>query len=181
MRRIAHEENGVTLIELLLVLAISSLLIGIATMILMSSLTAFDRLTADREVRNEANYITMVINDALKNTESVEILDHPADPKNITHFLSKEVIKEIVNGQEVERYKTIEIEIAGNDLDGYNLYLTVNDNGTIDGKKQVNREAFSVKGSYFWLDSSSLQGLIRVEKEGSLAKPLYVYLSHKTS
>lgn len=176
-----RDEKGVTLIELLLVLAISGLLIGLTATILMSSLMAFDRLTADREVRNEANYITMVLNDALKNTESVDIINDPADPKKITHFLSREVIKEMKGGQEEQRLKETEIEIVENAQEGSDLFLTVHENGESLPRKKVNRDLFSIEGSYFWMDASSLQGYIRVEKKGSTAKPLYVYLSQKIS
>ncbi|CCQ97432.1 putative Predicted protein [[Clostridium] ultunense Esp] len=164
-----ENEEGVTLVELLVVLAISSLLIGIVTMILLSSLMAFDRLTSDTELRNESNFITTVLNQTLKNVDKVEILDQPADPNRIYHFQATEVVKKV---DQTEEDRSQEIYITGDDATGYNLFI---------GGKRINKEGYSLKGSYFWIGDGELKGMIQVEKIGSLAKPLYVYLSHPIS
>lgn len=160
-------EQGITLVELLVVLAISSLIIGIVTMILLSSLTAFNRLTEERELRNEANYITTVLNNALKNVESVEILEtkpktDPNDPDQVVHLR--------VNG----KTKTVEIWAPGNADAGNNLLLKIDNNE----RKQINDLNYTLSGTYFWVGEGALKGVIQVSKINGTPKPLYIYLSY---
>lgn len=164
-------EQGITLVELLVVLAISSLIIGIVTMILLSSLTAFNRLTEERELRNEANYITMVLNNALKNVESVEILEiksktNPNEPDQIVHLR--------VHGNVNGKTKTVEIWAPGNADAGNNLLFKVDNNE----REQINNQNYTLSGTYFWVGEGALKGVIQVSKINGTPKPLYIYLSH---
>ncbi|MFD1018923.1 prepilin-type N-terminal cleavage/methylation domain-containing protein [Thalassobacillus hwangdonensis] len=80
-----HNERGLTLVELLAVLALSTVVILIAYNLLFSTMGSIDRSSAQTKMRNEAALILYQFDEAMLNVDSIEI-DGGGTPDRFTQF-----------------------------------------------------------------------------------------------
>jgi prepilin-type N-terminal cleavage/methylation domain-containing protein len=136
-------EKGLTLVELLVVLAISSAFIIIAFSILASMSKAADKSMNDTLVRNETIYISQQLDKAMDNVDTAEISGSQQADGSFKAFNAVDKrMKETSPGLFEEAPINTLIQISGNDF-------------TIGGKK-LNSEGFTAKDTVFLLKNGQL-------------------------
>ncbi|XJZ26381.1 Tfp pilus assembly protein FimT/FimU [Bacillota bacterium Lsc_1132] len=79
------DQRGITLVELLAVIAISSALLAVGYSILFSMIKSAEYSTAQTKLRNESILITQQFDQAMLNIDSIEIVGEP-DPDGKFQF-----------------------------------------------------------------------------------------------
>lgn len=140
-------ENGITLIELLAVMAISSMVLIIAFSIFSSMMKVNDKSIIQTNLRNETILISLRIDDVMNNTDTVEIIGESDENGFFQQFKAIDKRTELaVNEKGEDVFKDIDIPtdiIIENGI----LY--------IDGKK-INSDSFSLTNTVFSNKSGGL-------------------------
>ncbi|RLQ98042.1 PilW family protein [Falsibacillus albus] len=153
MRKINN--RGLTLIELLVAIAISSMVITLIYHITLTSQKAAHKDVLKTALNNEAVYITEHMNEALLNTDQVEAEDLDEENNQFSSFAAINISLEHEgsSGDFQETRSTIKIKIA----DG-NLY--------IDGKV-INSPDYMLSNSYFTSENGNLNCYFTIKQKSS--------------
>lgn len=147
--KILNQNKGVTLVELLTGLAISSIILVIASSVLITGVQVYKKIGIEGQLRDEADYVITRIMDQLY-SNSIDDLkigcdDPTKDPNRCIKLVDDTSIKidaKIQNDTEVSIINK-EGEIAGKEIpieikDDHNLYI---------GTEQINSSKISLEGS----------------------------------
>ncbi|MGD6877984.1 prepilin-type N-terminal cleavage/methylation domain-containing protein [Bacillus infantis] len=136
-------EKGLTLVETLVVLAISSAFIIIAFSILASMSKAAEKTMNDALLRNETIYITQQLDKAMDNVDAAEISgSQQADGSFKAYTAVDKRMDETSPGIFEEAPINTLVQISGNDF-------------TI-GSKKINSDEFTAKDTVFILKNGQL-------------------------
>ncbi|QNG61053.1 prepilin-type N-terminal cleavage/methylation domain-containing protein [Bacillus sp. PAMC26568] len=157
--RIIANQKGVTLIELLLVLALSSMVITLGTSFLITMFKASDRTLADTSLRNESVLVLDALNKTMENADELEIEDNNnTTGLNHIEITEIEMIEDPNNaGSFLEVRVTIPIHV-----DKGNLYIK---------NRAVNGEQFSLENTTFYINKNKLICKIIIQDRRSNSEP----------
>lgn len=142
MRRILKESHGLTLIEVLMVITISSIIAGLGYSILFSSMTSTKSTLSDTNLRNEAVLVTQQFDALMKNIDGVNtaVLD-----TLITKVeLSNKKASLDATGKLTSVIQITTVEIKNNDLK-----MTFLENGIQTQSRVLNSDIVSMKNTAF--------------------------------
>lgn len=154
MKKILLNQKGITLIELLLVLALSSIILTMSTGFLMSMMKAGESTLSNTNLRNEAILIVDSLNKALENADEFAIEDLRGE--KLTEITPTEIRKS-VDGE----------------LDPVLIPLSLADGNLSIDDKQINNQNISLEGSHFFIaeDSSQLICKLVLKEKNTDSKP----------
>lgn len=158
MKKLHLNQKGITLIELLLVLVLSSIILTMSTGFLLSMMKAGESTLSKTNLRNEAVLIIDSLNKALENADEFGLGDIKG--QELTKVTPIKITKR-VNASNVLEETRIPIPVI---FSGGNL--------SIDGKP-VNNENISLEGSHFFIaeDSSQLICKLVLKEKNTDSKP----------
>jgi prepilin-type N-terminal cleavage/methylation domain-containing protein len=154
MKKLLRDERGLTLVEILAALALSGLIITLASSIMITSALAVKRIDADTKLRNEANYISEAVEINLKNIS--EAVDPQPSATNFTSFTLKEFIGNASGNPTIH---TFNVAIQSGAL-------------LIDGNK-INGDTYTVSG-FFELVNNQVKVSLTVT-DPSINKSMYIF------
>ncbi|KGX93621.1 hypothetical protein N781_10535 [Pontibacillus halophilus JSM 076056 = DSM 19796] len=143
-----QNEKGVTLVELLAVMAMSILVVGVAYQILFSMFSSIDKSQANTMLRNEAAAIMLELDEIMLNLDEVEtipidlnvnvpfdhfrVLDIRENSSGLPKTLSTEI--EVANGELLVTYNGSSRTITDSSINASNTTFTLDK----DGRLRVN-------------------------------------------
>ncbi|PLR93704.1 PulJ/GspJ family protein [Bacillus sp. T33-2] len=130
-------EKGITLIELLMVLAISSIIITLGYSILFSTMKTTDKSMNETELRNEAVLITQQFDRTLLNIDEI-------DP---------------INGDETGSFTTFnasDFNPDGTHKENSPVNIKIDNENLLAGGKQINSDQFSLENTTFKFQNDQL-------------------------
>jgi type II secretory pathway pseudopilin PulG len=169
-------QNGITLIELLTVLAISSMVVILAISIFTSMMKISDKSINHTYLRNESVLIIHQLDEFLMNTDTINI-NGEADPEgNFTSFYAINKTSELTTNEKnedvfVDKEQYTLLNIVSGDL---LLFPKCSASGEEEksitceegSKQRINSESYSVSDTFFTLKGNGLfMKLIVVDNE----------------
>lgn len=142
MRRILKESQGLTLIEVLMVITISSIIAGVAYSILFSSMTSTKSTLSDTSLRNEAALVTQQFDALMKNIDGINAIgvDTPLSKVELTN--KKADLDASGKLQTVAQLTIVEIK-------DHELLMKFHENGILTQSKVLNSEFVSMNKTTF--------------------------------
>lgn len=158
-----RREDGLTLVELLAVLALTGMLLLLISTVLTTSLLSYGRIDHETRLRNEAITLSTALQGRLVN--AAKVTPGGAASGLFTKFKA-EVLTDVLNG--TTRLTDVSIE---------------NGQLFIDGIRQ-HEEHLTVEGSYFTRGVNDLQLHLKIgltDADAARVEPLYLFVSVKIS
>ncbi len=153
-------QKGITLIEMLLVLALSSMVITLGASFLITMFKASDRTLWETNLRNESVLVIDALNKTMENADEliIEDNDNNISGLNLVNMIKIEMIEDPINaGSFTEQRFTIPIKIESG-----NLYI--ND-------RKVNGDQFSLENTLFFIKDKQLICKIIIQDKHTPSKP----------
>ncbi len=144
------DQKGLTLVELLAVIALSSIILTVGYSILFSMMKSAEQSAVQTKLRNESILITQQFDQAMLNSNSVEIASTPnADGT----FQSFHAIDRRINEEQPDQVKTLVISFE----------ITA-DGTLLINNKQINSDGYSLKKTRFKQANGNLQVYYAIEE-----------------
>ncbi|WLR56179.1 prepilin-type N-terminal cleavage/methylation domain-containing protein [Mesobacillus subterraneus] len=142
MKRILKESQGLTLIEVLMVITISSIIAGVAYSILFSSMTSTKSTLSDTNLRNEAVLVTQQFDALMKNIDGINTVSLDTPLKKVELSNKKADLDSSGKLQSVTQLTTFEIKSD-------DLHMSFYENGILVTSKVLNSRLVSMKKTTF--------------------------------
>lgn len=137
------DQRGLTLVELLAVIALSSIILAVGYSILFSTIKSADHSAVQTKLRNESVLITQQFNQAMLNVDSIEIVGEQNANGKFTSF------------QAIDKAATADASNQGQDVI-VPVEIT-NDGNLLINNKQINSVGYSLKNTTFRQINGNLQ------------------------
>lgn len=149
MKKLLVNQNGLTLIELLLALAISSMVIVLGASFLITMFKASDRTLSETNLRNEAVLVLDAINKAMENVDDFEV-------QNISDTGLREITV-------VEIDKTVNASNTGNEDEvRFSFQLKFKNDDLFIKNSRINDNNYSLNNSYFYVTEKPKQLICKI-------------------
>lgn len=136
-------QKGLTLVELLAVIAISSIILVVGYSILFSMIKSADHSAVQTKLRNESVLITQQVNQAMLNIDAVEAAGTTDADGKFKSFYA------------IDKAAT---DVDGNRAHDTTVFIQINADGNLlIDNKQVNSDGYSLKNTAFKEVNSNLQ------------------------
>ncbi|WP_191560708.1 prepilin-type N-terminal cleavage/methylation domain-containing protein [Metabacillus idriensis] len=155
-----ENQEGITLIELLLVLALSSMVLTLGASFLITMSKASDRTLGETNLRNESVLVIDALNKTMENADELVIEDNDNNDSglNLVNVIEIEMIEDPINsGSFIEQRFPLQIKIESG-----NLYIN---------NRKVNGDQFSLESTLFFIKDKQLICKIIIQDKHTPSKP----------
>lgn len=163
-------ENGLTLIELLAVLALSSMVVIMAVSIYTSMVKVSNKSIIETNLRNETVLIVHQLDEIMMNTDTIKIDGEADDTGLFKSFFAVDKSTELAKNEKGEDTFKENENLTSIKINGDHLLTCRADSTTLNcdasGQKRINSESYLVTDTVFSLKSSGLfVKLVVVDKD----------------